>query len=145
MAMATHLSLVSPDRNALLDVVDGAEAAFFEYGLAPDVDSVRRLTGTEPASAADGHADTEDARPDHCSSDFVAEVSRFHADRLHYVAMRGLPVIGRIVREETPGRPRVAVQSDRQTGSGPSCRVYRHDERTGDYELVSDVDAPTNH
>ena len=91
MAMTTYLSLVSPDRNALLDVVDGAEAAFFEYGLAPDVDSVRRLTGTEPASAADGHADTEDARPDHCSSDFVAEVSRFHADRLHYREQRREP------------------------------------------------------
>ena len=34
MLLTAHLSLVSPDRNALLDVADVAEAAFFEYGYA---------------------------------------------------------------------------------------------------------------
>jgi hypothetical protein len=145
MAITTHLSLVSPDRNALLDVVDGAEAAFFEYGLAPEISSVQRLRNTESVSTEAGRAATDDAFPTHFSSDFLAEVSRFDADRLHYVAMRGLPVIGRVVRERTPGRRSVVIQSNRQTGSGPSCRVYRHDEHTGNYESVSDTDAPTDH
>lgn len=140
MPITAHLSLVSPDRNALLDVVDGAEAAFFEYGLAPDISDVRILTGVESASSEDDRAVTNDALPDHFSPEFVAEISRFDGDSLHYVAMRGLPVIRRIVQEKTPGRPSVVIQSNRQTGSGSSCRVYRHDKHTGDYEPLSNAD-----
>jgi len=140
MSVTTHLSLVSPDRNALLDVVEGAEAAFFEYGLAPDIGGVQSLTGAESASTGDGHAVAADALPDHFSSEFAAEIARFDADGLHYVAMRGLPVIGRVVREEAPGRPTVAIQSNVRTGSGPGYRVYRYDEVTGDYERVSTAD-----
>jgi len=140
MPVTAHLSLVSPNRNALLDVVEGAEAAFFEYGLAPDIGGVRALTGGESASVEGGHAVDDDALPDHFSSEFAAEISRFDAGRLHYVAMRGLPVIGRVVREEAPGRPSVVIQSNVQTGSGPGYTVYRHDGVTGDYETVSNTD-----
>ncbi|GAA0545513.1 hypothetical protein ABNG02_16035 [Halorubrum ejinorense] len=141
MAVTTHLSLASPNRNALLDVIDDAEAAFFEYGLAPDISGVQTLAVTVSGSTEDGHRVTDDDLPDHFSSEFTAEISQFHADRVYYAAMRGLPVIGRIVREETPSRPNVVIQSNRQTGSGPSCRVYRHDKLTGDYELLSDADS----
>lgn len=141
MPVTTHLSLVSPDRNALLDVIDDAEAAFFEYGLAPDISDVQHLTGTESDSVEDIHAVTDDALPDHFSSEFTSEISQFDGDNIYYAAMRGLPVIGRIVREETPGRPGVVIQSNRQTGSGPSCRVYRHDKLTGDYILLSKADS----
>ncbi|ESS05195.1 MAG: hypothetical protein A07HR67_00177, partial [uncultured archaeon A07HR67] len=51
MSLTTHLSLVSPDRNALLDVVEEAESAFFEYGLAPDIGGVRELNNAEAAPA----------------------------------------------------------------------------------------------
>lgn len=140
MPVTAYLSLVSPDRNALLDVVDGAEEAFFEYGLSPDISGVQALTGAESALAEDDHAVADDAFPDHFSPEFVAEISRFNGDELQYVTMRGLPVIGRIVREKGPSRPSVVIQSDRQTGSGPSCRVYRHDKHTGNYEILSDTD-----
>jgi hypothetical protein len=140
MPVTAHLSLVSPDRNALLDVVEGAEAAFFEYGLAPDIGGVQALTDAESASTEGGHAVAADALPDHFSSEFAAEISRFNAGRLHYVAMRGLPVIGRVVREEAPGRPSVVIQSNVRTGSGPGYRVYRYDGLTGDYETVSNAD-----
>lgn len=141
MPVTTHLSLVSPDRNALLDVIDDAEAAFFEYGLAPDISDVQHLTGTVSDSIEGSRVTTNDALPDHFSSEFTAEISQFDADRVYYAAMRGLPVIGRVVREETPSRPGVVIQSNRQTGSGPSCRVYRHDKLTSDYKLLSKGDS----
>lgn len=141
MSVTAYLSLVSPDRNALLDVVEGAEAAFFEYGLAPDIDGVRALTGTESASAEGDRAVADGALPDHFSSEFAAEISRFDADRLHYAAMRGLPVIGRVVREKAPGRQSVVIQSNVRTGSGPGYKVYRYDEFSGDYETVSSADS----
>ena len=139
MPVTAYLSLVSPDRNALLDIVDGAEAAFFEYGLSPDISGVQTLTGTESALTEDDRAATNEALPDHFSPELIAEVSRFDGDKLHYVAMRGLPVIGRVVREKTPGRPSVVIQSNRLSGSGPCCRVFRHDEHTGDYEALSNA------
>jgi hypothetical protein len=84
---------------------------------------------------------TDDALPDHLSSEFIAEISRHDANKVYYVAMRGLPVTGRVVREKTSGRSSVVIQSNRQTGSGPACRVYRHDEVTGQYQKVSEINS----
>jgi hypothetical protein len=141
MPITAHLSLVSPERSALLDVVDGAEAAFFEYGLSPDISGVQPLTDTDSTSTKDGRAFADETLPDHFSPEFVAEISQFDEGQLHYVAMRGLPVIGRVVREKAPSRPSVVIQSNKQTGSGPSCKVYRYDQHTGDYETLSNADS----
>lgn len=54
--------------------------------------------------------------------------------------MRGLPVIGRVAREEAPGRPSVVIQSNVRTESGPSYRVSRHNGLTRDDETVSNAD-----
>lgn len=144
MPITAHLSLVSPERSALLDVVDGAEAAFFEHGLSPDISGVQTL-GTDLSSTKDGHPTADGTFPDHFSSEFVAEISELDGGKLHYVAMRGLPVVGRVVREEAPGRPSVVIQSNKHTGSGPGCKVYRYDKRTGDYEILSDGDSRLGH
>lgn len=140
MPLHTHLSLVSPDRNALLDVVEGAEGAFLEYGLAPDIGGVRALTDSESAVAEDAPVIAADELPDHFSSELAAEVARFDADRIHYAAIRGLPVIERIVREEVTGRPTVVIQSNVQSGSGPGYGVYRYDRVDDAYETVSSTD-----
>jgi len=141
MPLTAHLSLVSPDQKALLDVVEGAEAAFLEYGLAPDIGGVQDLTGVESTSTEKENMIDDDALPEHFSSEFVAEISQFDADKLHYVAMSGLPVIGRVVREEAPGRSSVVIQSNVQTGSASDYTVYRHNRLSGDYEAVSSADS----
>jgi hypothetical protein len=138
--VTAYPSLFSPERNALLDVVEGVEAAFFEYGLAPDTDGVRALTDAESASTEDGHAVAGDALPDHFSSESAAETSRFDASRRHYVAMRRLPLIGRMVREQTPGRPSAVVQSNVETESRRGSKVHRRNGLTGGDETVSNGD-----
>jgi len=137
MSLTTHLSLVSPDQNALLDVVEGAEAAFLEYGLAPDIGGVKAVAGASAGSNRTVRATDEDALPDHFSSELLAEIDRFDADDIHYTVIRGLPVVERVVREEVPGRPAVVIQSNKQTGSGPEYRVYRYDAIESAYETVS--------
>ncbi len=139
MSLTTHLSLVSPDTNALLDVVEEAESAFFEYGLAPDIGGVRDLNNAEAAPARTVRSDG-DERPDHFSPELNAEITQFGADRVHYVAVRGLPVIERLVREEVSGRPSVVVQANVQSGSGPGYRVYRYNRADDAYEVVSALD-----
>jgi hypothetical protein len=138
MSLTTHLSLVSPDRNALLDVVEEAESAFFEYGLAPDIGGVRELNNTEATPARTVRSDDE--RPDHFSPELVAEITQCGVDRVHYVAVCGLPVIERVVREEVSGRSSVVVQANVHSGSGPGYRVYRYDRADDAYEVVSALD-----
>ncbi|ELZ43673.1 hypothetical protein C464_16017 [Halorubrum coriense DSM 10284] len=137
MSLTTHLSLVSPDRNALLDVVEGAEAAFLEYGLAPDIGGVQAIAGAPATSDGTIRATDEDALPDHFSSELLVEIDRFDADSVHYAAIRGLPVVERVVREEVQGRSAVVIQSSKQTGAGPKYRVYRYDAIEEAYETVS--------
>lgn len=139
MSLTTHLSLVSPDRNALLDVVEGAETAFLEYGLAPDIGGVQAIAGAPARSDETDRAIDEDALPDHFSSELLAEIDRFDADSVHYAAIRGLPVVDRVVREEVQGRPAVVIQSNRQTGAGPGYSVYRYDAIEDTYETVSEA------
>jgi hypothetical protein len=140
MSLTTHLSLVSSDRNALLDVIEDAEAAFLEYGLAPDIGGVRDLNSSEAASARTVLSDGDGGYPDHFSPELVAELREFGADRVHHAAVRGLPVIERVVREEVSGRPSVVVQANVQSGSGPGYRVYRYDRVADAYEVVAASD-----
>lgn len=140
MSLTTHLSLVSPDRNPLLDVVEEAETAFFEYGLAPEIGGVRALNDSVTASTPTVRLDGDAERPDHFSPELVAELREFGVDRVHYAAIRGLPVIERVVREEVSGRPSVVVQADVQSGSGPGYRVYRYDRVDDAYAVVSASD-----
>lgn len=112
----------------------------FSYGLAPDTGGGRALTDAESASTESGHAVAADALPNHFSSESAAEISRLDAGRRHHVTMRRLPLIGRVVREQTPGRPSAVIQSNVRTGSRRGSEVYRHNGLTRDDETVSNGD-----
>ncbi len=144
--------LVSVDRDALLDVVERAEAVFLEYGVAPevrrpvdlDVATAREYAAADPnTTAGDWLPSLSTEVVDAVAADLDGEAGDSAAEpddsdvQLSHAGVTGMVVVDRLLREQTEGHPAVYLQSDsRSAGVATGYTVYRWAGVDGRYEQV---------
>jgi hypothetical protein len=142
MAPTAYVHLLSADRDAILDVLDSAEAQFLAFGVAPDVRRPRALSVADART----HAERTPTAPDetwlpYLSPELVAAAADGEEARLFHAGIAGMTVVDRIVRETTDGDPDAHLQSDdRPAGILTGYRVYRYEPAAEEYVQTHEVD-----
>jgi hypothetical protein len=135
--MEAYVHALAAERDALLDLVEDAESAFMEFGIAPDVGRPTALSATE----ASEHAQTSPA--DASTGGWLSYLTPTALEplpaetQLHYVGVGGMAVTARVVREATGRHPDVVLQSHVYTDAPREYAVYRYDATADEFTQVA--------